>query len=61
MAGEQDMGRIGYSTWVQVVKIIGSREEFGHQKGPLDTGVTQSVRASEKLHSARAGLENQGP
>lgn len=55
------MGRIGYSTWVQVVKIIGSREEFGHQKGPLDTGVTQSVRASEKLHSARAGLENQGP
>lgn len=33
--------------WVQVVKIIGSREEFGHQKGPLDTGVTRSVRASE--------------
>lgn len=41
------MGRIGYSTWVQVVKIIGSCEEFGLQKGPLDTGVTQSVRASE--------------
>lgn len=32
---------------VQVGKIIGSREEFGHQEGPLDTGVTQSVRASE--------------
>lgn len=37
------MGRIGYSTWVQVVKIIGSCEEFGLQKGPLDTGVTVST------------------
>lgn len=26
------MGRIGYSTWVQVVKIIGSREEWASER-----------------------------